>query len=138
MNTVLVQLITGEMLAVKRSDFEQKRFHNKPVRDLDFTRPGPSIALKFSYSPQPFIPGQWIEEQHISMKTDEPLIAVEMHTGDIVHVPIKWLMSGEPPWNSDWTIAYHPNGDAMTRHNKMDDMEFARSVRRQDVKRILG
>ena len=66
------------------------------------------------------------------LATDEPLIAVEMNNGDVVSVPIIWLMSQEA-----WTTVYSPNGQTKGRTD-IDGTFFARSVRRVDIRRILG
>jgi len=135
MNGVLVQIVTGEMLVIKKEDWFNGIIAWK---HYNFHQPGPNKRLKFRDVVAPYKPAHWIEREYIEMRTDEPLIAVETDKGDIVHVPIKWLMGGEPPWNAEWTVAYHVSGDAMTRVDKIEGREFLRSVRRTDVKEILG
>lgn len=134
---VLVQLITGEAAAVCLHSPVQ---HDSPnFVEYDLAWPIKS-SLHFSNHAgnQNIVPGIWIEEAHISKKTDEPLVAVEMDNDDIVYVPIKWLMSMGEPWSAPWTVAYHINGEAMTRWDRFEDKEFLRSVRRTDIRRILG
>lgn len=67
-------------------------------------------------------------------KTDEPLIAVRLYSGEVVHVPVKWLTVSDSPW----AHAYHVNGDMMGRHSKVEDKFYGRSVLRRDIKEVLG
>ena len=74
----------------------------------------------------------WPPSVTYPLPTDDVLIAVELNNGDVVSVQVKWLIG-----LGEWTVAYRPNGETIGRED-IDSKFFARSVRRSDIRRILG
>ena len=75
-----------------------------------------------------------MEERESRPKTDEPMIAVQLYNGDIVHVPTKWLTISDTPWSH----AYHLDGTMMGRVSLANGRFFGRAVLRTDIEVILG
>lgn len=67
-------------------------------------------------------------------KTDDPLIAVELYDGDIVHVSSRWLTIED----SSWAFAYRLDGYMMGRVDRVGNRFFGRVILRRDIQRPLG